>query len=234
MSIERCDDIDQLHPKVKELAEKLLYEAKKQGLNVKIIDTYRSKERQDYLYAQGRTRPGSIVTNAKGSDMSSYHNWRLAFDCIQNKKGDEYNSVFLAKLGKIGQSIGLEWGGGWSGFKDAPHFQYTFGLSIKDLKSGKKPPQVPVKDVTYEKAIQNLVLEGIIGSPAAWNKINLNNVLALIGKIGVRLFDVSGYDLAVTKMVEAKIISSPAIWQEKKYTEQNVRDLIVKVSNYLG
>lgn len=92
----------------------------------------------------------------------------------------------------------------------------------------------PVKDVAYEKAIQNLVLEGIIGSPAAWNKINLNNVPALISKIGVRLFDVSEYDLAVTKMVEAKIISSPAIWKDKKYTEQNVRDLIVKVSNYLG
>ena len=89
-------------------------------------------------------------------------------------------------------------------------------------------------DKEYEKAIQNLVLEGVIGSPAAWNRINLNNVPALISKIGVRLFDVSGYDLAVFKMVEAKIINSPGIWVEKKYTEQNVRDLIVKVSSCLG
>ena len=36
------------------------------------------------------------------------------------------------------------------------------------------------------------------------------------------------------KDVQAKIISSPDIWQNKKYTEQNVRDLIVKVSGYLG
>ena len=234
MSIERCDDINQLHPKVKELAEKLLQEAKKQGLNVKIIDTYRSPERQDYLYAQGRTRPGKIVTNATGRDMTSYHNWRLAFDCIQNKKGAEYDSAFLNKLGKIGQSIGLEWGGGWSGFKDAPHFQYTFGLSIKDLKSGKKPPEYNPKDTVYEKAVQNLVLEGIIGSPAAWTSINIKNVPALISKIGIRLFDVSTYDTAIAKMVEAKIINSPGIWQDKNYTEQNVRDLIVKVSSYLG
>lgn len=234
MSIERCDDVNQLHPKVKELAEKLLQEAKKQGLNVKIIDTYRSPERQDYLYAQGRTRPGTIVTNATGKDLTSYHNWRLAFDCIQNKKGAEYDKAFLAKLGRMGQSIGLEWGGGWSSFTDAPHFQYTFGLAIKDLKAGKKPPTTPTKDTAYEKAIQNLVLEGIIGSPAAWNKINLNNVPALISKIGIRLFDVSGHDITIDKMVDAKIISSPGIWKSKTYTEQNVRDLIVKVSNYLG
>ena len=113
-------------------------------------------------------------------------------------------------------------------------FRSTFGFSIKDLKSGKKPPEYNPKDPVYERAVQNLVLEGIIGSPAAWTSINLKNVPALISKIGIRLFDASGYDTAVAKMVEAKIISSPGIWQDKKYTEQNVRDLIVKVSGYLG
>lgn len=98
----------------------------------------------------------------------------------------------------------------------------------------KKAIQGVQMDKDYEKAVQNLVLEGIIGSPAAWTSINLKNVPALISKIGVRLFDVSGYDVAVAKMVQAKIINSPDIWQEKKYTEQNVRDLIVKVSGYLG
>lgn len=143
----RCDDIDQLHPYVAELARKLVAEAKKQGLNAKVIDTYRSPERQDWLYAQGRTRPGNIVTNASGKDLTSYHNWRLAFDVIQNVPGKEYDSAFLNKLGKIGESLGLEWGGGWSGFSDAPHFQFTFGLSIRDLKSGKKPPSKPAKKV---------------------------------------------------------------------------------------
>lgn len=158
----RCDDINQLHPKVKELAEKLIKEAKAQGLNMKIIDTYRSKERQDYLYEQGRTRPGQIVTNAKGSDMSSYHNWRLAFDCIQNVPGKEYDDAFLKKLGKIGQSIGLEWGGGWSSFKDSPHFQYTFGLSIKDLKAGKTPPEYkPPTPPTPQKKTYTVTIEQV-------------------------------------------------------------------------
>lgn len=82
--------------------------------------------------------------------------------------------------------------------------------------------------------MQNLVIEGIIGSPAAWTSINVKNVPALISKIGIRLFDVSSYDATRAKMVESKIISSPDIWQDKKYTEQNVRDLIVKISGYLG
>ena len=98
----------------------------------------------------------------------------------------------------------------------------------------KKAIQGVQKDKDYEKAVQNLVLEGIIGSPAAWTSINLKNVPALISKIGIRLFDTSDYDAAVAKMVEAKIINSHSIWQDKKYTEQNVRDLIVKVSGYLG
>ena len=98
----------------------------------------------------------------------------------------------------------------------------------------KKAIQGIQMDKDYEKAVQNLVLEGIIGSPAAWTSINLKNVPALISKIGIRLFDVSTYDTAVAKMVEVKIINSPDIWKNKKYTEQNVRDLIVKVSGYLG
>jgi peptidoglycan L-alanyl-D-glutamate endopeptidase CwlK len=33
----------------------------------------------------------------------------------------------------------LEWGGDWKSLKDYPHFQYTFGLSLSELRSGKKP-----------------------------------------------------------------------------------------------
>jgi N-acetylmuramoyl-L-alanine amidase len=97
----------------------------------------------------------------------------------------------------------------------------------------KKAIQGIQMDKEYEKAVQNLVLEGIIGSPAAWTSINLKNVPALISKIGIRLFDVSGYEAIIAKMVETKIINSPDIWRDKKYTDHNVRDLIIKVSCYL-
>ena len=160
----RCDDINELHPKVKELAQQLLEEAKKQGLNIKIIDTYRSVARQDYLYASGRTRPGSIITNARGSAKSSYHQWRLAFDVINNDPKDLYNEAVLNKVGAIGQKLGLEWGGSWKGLVDKPHFQYTFGLSIKQLNAGAKIPSYTpgTKTVTIGKTKVNVFGELLV------------------------------------------------------------------------
>jgi peptidoglycan L-alanyl-D-glutamate endopeptidase CwlK len=40
---------------------------------------------------------------------------------------------------RIFKKYGWEWGGDWRKFPDAPHFQKTFGLSIADLISGKRP-----------------------------------------------------------------------------------------------
>lgn len=102
-------DIKQLHPEVQVLAQKLVEECKKQGLIIKITDCFRSRKEQDDLYAQGRTKPGKIVTNAKFGQ--SFHNLGLAFDfCRNDGKGAYYdNDGFFAKVGKIGKSLGLSW-----------------------------------------------------------------------------------------------------------------------------
>lgn len=118
MSTERISDLNELHPLVKEQAELLLQLCKSNGLNVKIIETYRTQDRQDYLYAQGRTRPGNIVTWTRNSNHTS----RKAFDLIQNKIGDEYNHSFLVKVGKLAKEVGLDWGGDWQQ-QDMPHFE---------------------------------------------------------------------------------------------------------------
>lgn len=195
MSTNRCDDIKELHPYVRELAEKLITECKKQGINVKIIDTFRSKERQDYLYGQGRknvpyARPGNIVTNAKGSDMSSYHNWRLAFDVIHNKSGDEYNTSVLNKVGPIGEKLGLEWGGRWTKMTDRPHFQYTFGLSINALNGGAKVPARPdapaKKTYTVTPSETKINVDGEILT-AETVMINNNNYIRMRGIDGKAL-----------------------------------------------
>lgn len=110
--------------------------------------TLRTFQEQDELYAQGRTKAGKIVTNARGGQ--SYHNYGLAFDIVLLKdtnadgkfetaswetnvdfdgdgKADWLEAVVIAK------HYGYEWGGDWSGFKDRPHFQQTFGRSTKSL-----------------------------------------------------------------------------------------------------
>ena len=64
-------DITLCHPRLQVLAGKLLEECSKQGLVIAIGETLRTVAEQDALYAQGRTTPGQIVTNARGSSYSS-------------------------------------------------------------------------------------------------------------------------------------------------------------------
>jgi len=116
------------------------------GLTVIITQGLRTIEQQDALYAQGRTIPGNIVTNAKGG--TSYHNYGLAVDFAVKVAGkvswdakvdsNEANGPDYDEVGKVGEGFGLEWGGRWPN-PDRPHLQMTFGLSIADLRAGKRP-----------------------------------------------------------------------------------------------
>lgn len=108
-----------------------------------ITQAYRTKAEQDALYAQGRTKPGKIVTNAKGG--YSNHNYGLSFDYVPldgTRAIWDANNPLWSKFGLIGESLGLEWGARWKQLPDRPHLQYTFGLSINDLVKGKRPPSV--------------------------------------------------------------------------------------------
>lgn len=134
--------LQKLHPTLAAKARQLITAAFKEGINIIITQGYRSKEEQDALHAQGRTRPGKKVTNAPGG--YSYHNYGLAFDfAVLNDDGSINWTVDnkWKRVGALGKSLGLEWGGDWKGFKDYPHFQFTFELSIQDLLAGKRPPQ---------------------------------------------------------------------------------------------
>ena len=106
-------DITLCHPRLQTLAEQLIEECNKQGLKIKSGETLRTVAEQDALYAQGRTNPGAIVTNAPGNSYSSYHQWGTAFDIFRNDGSGAYNESgnFFDRVGAIGVSIGLEWGG---------------------------------------------------------------------------------------------------------------------------
>lgn len=139
------NSIDALDPYVATLARRFLDLTAANGLDVKIISVFRSWDEQDGLYAQGRTAPGPIVTDAMGGD--SYHNWGLAFDAVPMTNGtvDYNNKALFTKMGRLGEQVGLEWGGNWQTVKvnliDMPHFQYTFGLTSEQLLEGARPPR---------------------------------------------------------------------------------------------
>lgn len=128
-------NIETLNPKVQPLARSLIETAVAAGINVKVICAHRTYAEQNELYAQGRTKPGPVVTKAKGGYSS--HNFATAFDVgIFSKDGKEYldESPDYKIVGMIGESLGLEWGGRWTSFKDEPHFQYNRGRSMAQLR----------------------------------------------------------------------------------------------------
>lgn len=130
-------DINDLLPTIAAKARQLLAQCEAAGIQLIVTSTYRDYERQNALYAQGRTKPGKIVTKARAG--FSAHNFRRAFDVVPLKDGKPWWTAPEAawqKIGKIGQDCGLEWGGAWKSFKDRPHFQDMGGKTLTQLRDG--------------------------------------------------------------------------------------------------
>jgi len=147
------DRIKLLHPKlIKEVEE--IYDEICEALDgrafCRFTSTLRTFAEQDALYAKGRTTPGGIVTNARSG--MSMHNYGLAIDIVLIKDGKEAvwdTKTDFDKDGKadwievveIFKQFGWEWGGNWK-FYDAPHFQKTFGKSVRELLALKNAKKV--------------------------------------------------------------------------------------------
>ncbi|NVO29686.1 M15 family metallopeptidase [Hymenobacter lapidiphilus] len=93
-----------------------------------ITECYRSAERQNELYAQGRTKPGLVVTYKRGGQ--SKHNlgpptpaldvaFRLADGSVS------WSGLLLSKFARLMKyaDARVVWGGDWPSFKDRPHFE---------------------------------------------------------------------------------------------------------------
>lgn len=139
----------EIHPIVEERSNQLIQQSAEKGIVIVLTDGFRSAEDQDRLYEKGRSSEGNIVTNAKGGE--SYHNFGLAVDfAIQVPSGNiiwdmQYDGngngvadwMEVVEMAKV---LGFEWGGDWVGFKDYPHLEMNFGLTIAQLQNGEQPP----------------------------------------------------------------------------------------------
>jgi peptidoglycan L-alanyl-D-glutamate endopeptidase CwlK len=134
--------LDDLQLPVKIKALNLIHECKLAGIDLLITCTYRDFEAQNALYAQGRTAPGRIVTNARGGQ--SFHNFHMAFDVVPLRAGKPVwgtagaDGLLWQKVGELGEAQGLEWAGRWKTFRELPHFQFTGGLTLAEVNAGKK------------------------------------------------------------------------------------------------
>ena len=146
--------IKTLHPKIRkevlDLYEKINKLELGKGVRLRFSYTFRTFEEQDALYAQGRTKPGSKVTNAKGGQ--SIHNYGLAFDIVMlyDKDGDGNFEEVSWDVKRDGDKDGIsDWlevtnvlvkAGYSNGFItngkkwDLPHFQKDFGLTWQQMQ----------------------------------------------------------------------------------------------------
>lgn len=120
------------------------------GCSVKLISGHRSWDEQNALYAQGRSKPGRVVTNARGG--YSNHNFGIAVDVGVFQDGNYLpESPLYSKLGPVGKSCGLSWGGDWKSIKDLPHFEVPTGYSLASMRDmvlhGRK---IPVPKYVHE------------------------------------------------------------------------------------
>lgn len=155
------DRIQLLHPKLRSEAG-AIYSEIEQALKGRAICrfayTLRTFAEQDALYAQGRTKPGARVTNAKGGQ--SYHNYGMAIDIVLLKDTDGNGTFETAswetnvdfdgdgkadwiEIVEIFKRYGWAWGGSWAHFKDLPHFERTMGFTIATLQTMPRPNGYP-------------------------------------------------------------------------------------------
>lgn len=124
-------EIEKLYPSMRESARLFLCEAK--DINAFLFCGYRSFDKQAELYAQGRTMPGDIVTNARPG--YSFHQFGLAIDVVFGGPGKwSWNKTNpWEKLWEIGEKYHFHPRGRDIG--DSPHFDRNYGADILDLRT---------------------------------------------------------------------------------------------------
>lgn len=143
--------ISGLIPVVQEAARRLVDLSYGRGVPIVITQGLRTIAEQDALYAQGRTRPGAIVTNARGG--FSNHNYGVALDFAlllpdgrsvswdMTRDGNGNGQADWMEVVEEAKRLGFSWGGDWISFKDYSHLEMTFGLTTAQYRSGRRPTQ---------------------------------------------------------------------------------------------
>jgi len=123
----RLVDPRQLHPKFREALDHLLVRAAEEGRPFKLFEAFRTPERQQWLYAQGRTRPGGIVT--KALPWQSFHQFGLGADLVLFVNGqwtwssDGGLGAHWKRLPELAKEVGLR-----SLSWEAPHVELAVDL----------------------------------------------------------------------------------------------------------
>lgn len=140
-------NVGSLHKTAQEACRLFLSECEKAGVKIFITEAHRSQARQNYLYAQGRTRTGNIVTNT----LNSNHKSGLAWDIAVSPPLSLYDKSTMDKAGAIARKLGITWGGDWKGFVDRPHFEVKTNWKAPAGNVAQDKPQAPQTPIKKEE-----------------------------------------------------------------------------------
>ena len=141
--------ISSLEPDLVRMCNAHLEACRQAGITLVVYCTRRSEKEQALEYVKGRqfselpesvsnliadeirlwetsgarSGPGSVVTHCHGPECP--HVLGIAYDCVPVREGKAIwnDETIWEKVGALGESVGLEWGGRWPHFPDRPHFQ---------------------------------------------------------------------------------------------------------------
>lgn len=205
--ITQCRDIKKLNPLAQVLLNLALKEIKDKGVNPLIVETYRSKERQLYLYGQGRT---AAQCKAKGVPVkyadpkkstvtwtiNSIHIQKNAVDLVpQRKINGKMTAIWnlqdkeFQTIIKTMQKYGFEAGAFFKPQKDGPHYQIK-GVSAngKAFYKGNTNPYITkmVQAQLNKKVKAGLTIDGYWGEKTTQgvNKFRKKHWKLVNGKLG--------------------------------------------------
>jgi len=133
-SLPMINDLKSLHPFFRDQIAKLIKLCKAKGIELAIVETYRTHAKQHEYKTMGKKYTSSKAGQSK-------HQYGLAIDVVPVVKSVAVwdNIALWKKIGTIGERLGLRWGGRWRDPYDPGHFEWTGGLTSSHLVVGRFP-----------------------------------------------------------------------------------------------
>jgi peptidoglycan L-alanyl-D-glutamate endopeptidase CwlK len=133
-SLTMVADLRALHPFFRDRVTELIRQCSVKGITVAVVETFRTHAKQN----EYKTMGGKYTNSAGGR---SKHQYGLAVDIVPMVDGKPQwdNQALWRKVGIIGESLGLRWGGRWKRPYDPAHFEWSGGLTTTHLASGMLP-----------------------------------------------------------------------------------------------
>jgi peptidoglycan L-alanyl-D-glutamate endopeptidase CwlK len=132
--------LSQVNPSLAGAVWKIIEAAQQSGYTLIVAEGFRTIQKQNEYYAQGRTKPGNIITYKKGGDSKHNTGEAVDFDFVINGRQSNASSNNWNLIGNLARQFGLTWGGNWKNFKDLRHVEMPKGYVFPASNGYSLPP----------------------------------------------------------------------------------------------